>query len=224
MSPADAPYVTPSVFDVETASGAYVNLQNPLAEMIRLDDIAWQLATTNRYLGAASRPISVAEHALLVASRLADLGAPPETVLAGLHHDDHEAYMGDIVRAVKTYLNACGTMTARPEYLPLERLAARLDTVIADALALPPIDLASSYAVKDVDDWALSAEAYHLLPSRGRGWGVDGLYNDELESHLPAVRRLAFGSSPPSALAAEFRTFHHHWMRLAGAPPQEDPQ
>lgn len=222
MSPTDAPYVTPSVFDVETASGAYVNLQNPLAEMIRLDDIAWQLATTNRYLGAASRPISVAEHALLVASRLADLGAPAATVLAGLHHDDHEAYMGDIVRAVKTYLNACGTMTARPEYLPLERLAARLDAAIADALELPATPRTTG-DIKSVDDWALSAEAYHLLPSRGRGWGVDGLYNDELESHLPAVRRLEFGSSPPHALAAEFRTTHHHWMRLAGAPPQEDP-
>lgn len=161
---------------METASGVYVDLLDPDPELIRLEDIAHHLAQINRYTGAARRPISVAEHALLVAERLRVQAWPPAVMLRGLHHDDAEAYGGDVGRPLKL---ALGTA-----YREIE---ARVDAAIQQALNLPTLGASEWEAVKAADDWALAAEARHLLPSAGRGWFCDGLYDPTDPTNPPAT-------------------------------------
>ncbi|HYI80034.1 MAG TPA: hypothetical protein VEW67_04165 [Thermoleophilaceae bacterium] len=143
---------------IETASGRYVDLTDPRPEAIDLADIAHGLAHICRYGGHARRFYSVAEHAVLVARRLADLGFPAAVQLAGLHHDDAEAYIGDVPRPLKMLL---------PDFREIER---RVTVAIDERLRLPGLDADETCAVKEADDWALFVEARVLMPSRGEGW------------------------------------------------------
>lgn len=73
-----------------TVSGRAVDLVAPDWRDIDLGDIARALSLLNRFAGQTRRPISVAEHSLVVAKL-----APPALALAALLHDAHEAYFGD---------------------------------------------------------------------------------------------------------------------------------
>ena len=154
----------PGGTEMETASGLYMDLAAPDPSSVRLEDVAHHLSQTCRYTGATSRHYSVAEHAVLVALKLAHDGHSPLVQIAGLHHDDAEAYVGDNSRPLK----ACV-----PQLRDLERTGVEA-VVSALGLHLVPFD---DPAVKAADDWALAAEAWHLLPSRGRSWFCDGLYD-----------------------------------------------
>jgi uncharacterized protein len=179
---------------VETASGRYVDLSDPDPATILVEDIAHHLAQTNRYAGAARRPISVAEHALLVAGRLTACGAPRETVLHGLHHDDAEAFVGDVTRPLKAALVG---------YAEVE---AAVTLAIQEALGLP--DDPEPDRVKAADNWALSAEAYHLLPSGGRGWDIEGLYHPDDACNPPAVGWLLEGPKAFDAVKVVWLAWH----------------
>ena len=65
-----------------------------------LADIAQALSTISRF-GGHTKFYSVAEHALRVSEYLRTTGEDDMTQLLGLHHDDTEAYMGDIPRPQK---------------------------------------------------------------------------------------------------------------------------
>lgn len=66
-----------------------------------IEEIAHALAQINRFTGHASRPYSVAEHSLLVATIAAHEDASPVAQLAALLHDAHEAYVGDVSSPAK---------------------------------------------------------------------------------------------------------------------------
>jgi hypothetical protein len=166
---------------IETASGRYIDPLNPSRGAVVLDDIAHHLAQINRFSGAARRPMSVAEHTILVADRLRSHGHGAKTILAGLHHDDAEAYLGDICRPVKSAL--------RDIYGPAEDCALR---IIWAALSLPDDGTVDWRAIKDADNWALAAEAYHLLPSRGEGWRDAAEYDPDDPHNPPQESRLPF--------------------------------
>ena len=100
----DAP--TPSEFDVELVSGRYLNVTAPDPTRIALEDIATPLAKECRYGGACAGFYSVAEHAVLVASKLRKMGEPLSLQLAGLHHDDAEFVLCDIQRPAKLALRS----------------------------------------------------------------------------------------------------------------------
>lgn len=170
-------------FVMETASGRAIDLRCPQPADIAIGDIAHHLAQANRYAGATSfgdfcRPISVAEHAVIVAHRLMAQSYPARVILAGLHHDDAEAYLGDISRPLKALI---------PAY---QRIEEDFAAVIAEALELPPITQNEKLAVKLADDWALSMEAHWLMPSKGRGWFSEGKYQPQKQHEIdmhPAV-------------------------------------
>ncbi len=55
--------------------------------------------------------------------------------------------------------------------------------VVVDALGLRDLPF-SDPRVKEADDWALSAEAWHLMASQGRGWWCFGLYDGFTAGHV----------------------------------------
>lgn len=145
--------------EVETFSGRYVDTGHPDPSTICLEDIAHALAHTCRFGGHSSRFYSVAEHAVRVSEKLVQQGYG-NVALAGLHHDDAEAYLGDIPRPLKPLLG--------DQY---RNLTEKMDEAIAAAFGdLWDIRNVRSQAVKWADNWALRVEALTLLPSKGEGW------------------------------------------------------
>ena len=156
---------TPTAHEVETFTGRYVDTKNPQPETINLEDIAHALANTCRYGGHCQQFYSVAEHAVFVSVRLERKGVHTQAALAGLHHDDAEAYLGDIPRPLKLHIGAT-----------YGRLSDRMDRAIVQGLDLPfDEDALHDPIVKDADNWALFVEARHLLPSRGINWSGSAL-------------------------------------------------
>ena len=143
------------VTSVETYSGQYVDLLNPDPKTIRLEDIAIGLANTARFAGQTTRFYSVAEHAVRVSRIVPTPWA--------LHHDSHEAYIGDIIAPLKKVLRdrAPGV---------LAEIANALDFAIMDALGMDRIqDRNMLVRIKTADDAAMYAEASALKWSHGTG-------------------------------------------------------
>lgn len=139
-------------------------------EDIHIEDIALALSHVNRYGGHTVRAYSVAEHAVRVRLRVAELGGDFRQQRWALLHDATEAYLGDVCRPLKH----------RPEWQFYRDLEARLGRVIAERFGLvgeePDI-------VKAVDSAILSVEARDLkqpLPLHPEwelreGWSAVGL-------------------------------------------------
>lgn len=145
--------------DIMTPSGRLVDIAAPRAETICLEDIAHKLAQVNRWGGSAKYPYSVARHAVFVSRRVEQMGAPRAAQLLALHHDSHEAYLGDIPRPWKASLGA-----------RFEKMTARFDGVIWEALDLPPWWAGVRIGVKRADNFSLVIEAKHLMPDGGAHW------------------------------------------------------
>jgi hypothetical protein len=141
---------------MELASGNYFDFSNPGGSVFLLDDIAQGLANSCRFNGQCSRFYSVAEHAVGVATRLADQGYSLDIQLAGLHHDDSEAFISDIPRPAKLMLR---------DYVKLE---ARVMRAVTQRLGLDHLDFHAP-EVKAADNWMLAQEAGEILPSQCKG-------------------------------------------------------
>lgn len=168
---------TPTATEVETYTGNFVDLANPDPETITIADIAHHLSQQCRYTGATPRFYSIAEHAVLVAKKLAEDGHDLETQLQGLHHDDSEYVLLDVPRPLKLMFREATTL--------YDDLTEKMDVAIGQALGIPPTFLKNP-VVKDADNWALLVEARSgLVPSRGAGWGASGhnwsIEQEELE-------------------------------------------
>ena len=150
---------------VELTSGRYFDVSAPDHRSLTLNDIATPLSREARFNTSASDFFSVAEHAVLVASKLRRLGAPLDLQFAGLHHDDAEFLIRDIPGPVKPLLGAA-----------YKELTRQVDKAVWRALAWPDkeqmilwtTDLYGNPLLKAVDAWAARFEAEHLTPSRGR--------------------------------------------------------
>jgi hypothetical protein len=154
---------------IELHSGQFLNLADPQSDRIRLEDVAHGLAYTCRFAGHTRCFYSVAEHACLVAWKIAEEGHDVWAQWAALHHDDAEAFIGDVSRPLKNLL---------PEYQLLETevwgaIERALDLRLGEHI---PTEHAQ---IKAADNWALSAEAWHLLPSKGVNWFCAGMYDGE---------------------------------------------
>jgi 5'-deoxynucleotidase YfbR-like HD superfamily hydrolase len=119
-----------------TVSGRRIDLGAPRIQDIHVEDVACGLSKVCRFSGQLRRHYSVAQHALMAAEL-----APRRLRFATLHHDDSEAYLGDVSRNLKHSSYMTG-------YLELE---ARWTTVIEQALN---IELTESdrAAIKVADD------------------------------------------------------------------------
>jgi hypothetical protein len=102
-------------------SGSRIDLANLRPEDIKVEDIACALSKICRFSGHIREFYSVAQHATMVAHLV-----HPSLRFAALHHDDSEAFLGDVSRHLKHSQYLAG-------YRDLED---RATAVIEDALGL----------------------------------------------------------------------------------------
>jgi uncharacterized protein len=132
--------------DILATNGEFFDFINPENSVFDVDVIAWHLSKLCRFTGAVRcvHILSVAEHAILVSKLV-----PPELAWAGLHHDDAEAFVGDMAKPLK---RLC------PDYQAIER---RVETEVLRrfglSLPLPP-------EVKVADIQAREIERYWFMP------------------------------------------------------------
>lgn len=188
------------VTSIETYSGHYLDYFNPRADQIEIADIARGLAHTCRYAGQTTVYYSVAEHAVRVRDWVLGDGltVAPEIVLAALHHDSHEAYLGDWPSPLKHVFDS----------ELLATLAADLDLAIAARFGFSPGYL-DDPIVKRADLALLRAEAATLkyshgigphwaneerhTPLAGLGWSPERAERKFLEAHNYHIRRVHNG-------------------------------
>lgn len=151
----------PTQHEIETFTGRFIDTQDPKPESVAIEDIAHALANTCRYSGHCARFYSVAEHAVLASKYAEFMGWDCVFQYACLHHDDAEAYLGDIARPLKPLLGEAYKI-----------LTDQMDQAIVVGLELPfgPA-IFHEPEIREADNFALMAEARELLPSKGEGWG-----------------------------------------------------
>jgi 5'-deoxynucleotidase YfbR-like HD superfamily hydrolase len=86
---------------IRTNSGVYINVFEPEADTIRIEDITHALSNMPRWGGHLPRHYTVAHH-VVICSRMAYNN---ESKYEALHHDDSEAYLMDIPSPIKKRLN-----------------------------------------------------------------------------------------------------------------------
>jgi hypothetical protein len=161
----DRDYARREVTAVESYCGHYLDYLDPRPEHIELEDIARGLSQICRFAGQTNRFYSVAEHAVYVRSLVIEAGYP-ELGLAALHHDSHEAYLGDWPSPLKYALD-----DAR-----LREMAYNIDAAICLRLGYGLCPSAFHHPlVKEMDTLAIRREAATLKYSHGVGehWGYE---------------------------------------------------
>lgn len=137
-------------------SGTYLDLLQPEHAEPTIEDIAYGLAYTCRFAGQTRRFYSVAEHCVRM-SRV----VPTELRYPALHHEDGEAFVGDMTGPLKALL---------PAYREIEK---RIERAMHVRFAVPPFD---AVALKRWDLAMLAAERRDLMPWRGEQWSwLDGI-------------------------------------------------
>lgn len=102
---------------ISVKSGTQFTFMNPQPEQIHIGDIAHSLGMQCRYNGHCSEFYSVAEHCFHIADWIYAKTQNKRLALEGLLHDASEAYLCDIPRPIKPYLD--------PHYGNLENLIER---------------------------------------------------------------------------------------------------
>jgi hypothetical protein len=123
-----------------------VNLMKPCPSDFDIRDIAHALSLTNRFGGHTTEPYSVAAHSCHV-SRIVN----PRWALHGLLHDASEAYLGDIVRPLKSLVTSYHSIEIRFD----ECIATRFGLTWTQDAVL---------AVKRADNLALRSELEAFFP------------------------------------------------------------
>lgn len=148
------------------SSGQLIDLNCPESCTIDIRDIAHSLANINRFNGHLRHQITVARHSVYVSDLV------PETLrLAALLHDAHEAYLGDIVRPVKSFLLAqhCGNVNELEDWW---------QECIWSAFGHLPLDASEKQTICEADDLQLAREMASLAPPGAfRDRGVQDLKN-----------------------------------------------
>ena len=171
-----------------TAPGLHTKGNFPEIELV-----ARSLSFINRYTGHTLRPISVAEHSLLVVAianhlfgDLPDLERA-EVLLACLMHDAHEAFTGDISTPLKRILGN----TVKQFEAEVER-ALWVDYGIEDLMDK------HKQRVKLCDLTALAIEKRDLLPDSGDWPILNGIET------IPGVQLQVSQYPVPASIAALF--------------------
>jgi hypothetical protein len=166
---------------MQTYTGRAFFPADPRPSDICLEDIAHGLSNVCRFGGQCVAFYSVAEHAILVSRALYEKSRSPTLALAGLHHDDSEAYLGDVTVGLKRLIGEL--------YRPIETATMQ---AIAKALDLPQ-GFWTWPEVKAADTAILRDEREAVMSAPPRPWYHDG-------PGVGAVIR----PLPPAAAASSF--------------------
>jgi hypothetical protein len=169
--------------------GGIVDLEDLDGSSIDVLDIARSLGRINRFAGRTCHPYSVAQHAVLVS-----LLVPERYALEALHHDDAEAFVGDMPKWIK---RRC------PEYQSLE---AKVEAVIFAALGISTDDTSHGY-VKRADNCALRLEQMNLQ-GRTEFFEWEALGEGGIETPESALDVLELELTPQKATLMYIRRHH----------------
>lgn len=109
-----------------TYTGRAWDLLNPDPANVDMRDIVTALSRQARFNGHTIVPYMVAQHAVLVAQQIYLETRDPMRALCGLHHDDDEAYLGDLIGPIKKL----------PEFAYFRELCDRTLCAVATRLGL----------------------------------------------------------------------------------------
>jgi hypothetical protein len=172
----------------ETHTGRLFDYADPRPDQIDIDDIAHALSLTCRFGGHTGVFYSVAQHALLVRHLVIEAGYV-ELAHAALHHDSHEAYLGDVPTPLKRMLG-----------FRFADLAKATDLAIGEALEVDPA-LFAHPAVREADQAAMSLEAAALKVNGGHTFAhANGLD--------PVADRGLCNTAEPRIIEETFRDTH----------------
>jgi len=144
---------------METASGVRFQFMNPTAEQIVLSDVALALSRACRYGGHTRRFYSVAEHTILMSDWVLQQPWGNElAALTALHHDDAEAYIGDLPRPAKQNM---------PQFKAVET---GIDRAVAERFGtIYPMPA----WLKQADTAILVDERAQVMRQSGNRWAID---------------------------------------------------
>jgi hypothetical protein len=187
---------------MSTVSGRVIDLASAMVDpsVIHLDDIAGGLSRICRFAGQTTIFYSVAQHAVLVSNIVEIDFERRDLALEALHHDSHEAYLGDI----PTPLRRAMTEMENWERKNREK---RFDVAIYVAFGIVPATDRDAHALmKAADRTALLIEASALLYDRGetirRSFQTEGVA-------APISDREVGPSLLPEDAEERFRETHH---------------
>lgn len=146
---------------ITTAHGHELHLLQPSPGSITLPCIAHSLAQINRFTGHCLRPYSVAEHSVLVLNIMRkDFGVTcPHALFAGLLHDAHEAYCGDLHTPGKRVVG-----------MAWDAFEGRLAHAVRTAFGIHTASSVWAESIKQADMVALATEKRDLLPTTTTPW------------------------------------------------------
>jgi hypothetical protein len=191
----------------QTLRGRAFDLINPDARHVDFAEIADTLAFLRRYAGAAEKPVSVAQHTLIVFD-----AAQPEDRAHVLLHDAHEAYIGDIITPtaqalaaiVEDLLQPRRTINGRALFLTaLASLKTRIDGAIYHAAGLAPPGEDQRARIRRADLIALRTERRDFLAKPPKPW------EPEIEALAPLSKKYRLRAAPDVAdeLLQKFNTY-----------------
>ena len=141
---------------------------DPRPDEIHSQDIAHALSLLCRYGGHVDRFYSVAEHCVLMSQAVA-----PENALAALLHDATEAYVVDVPRPLKRYLNGYREIEAAVWNAICFRFQLAGDLPSEVALADDRILLAERNALMSRTRYPWAQETLEPLPVTIAGWSPE---------------------------------------------------
>jgi hypothetical protein len=185
---------------IQTVSGIKFPLLDPSPRHFNLFDISWHLSRINRYTGAIqNHHYSVAEHSLYVAEVTHAICVEKgftvtrgQAIAAGLMHDAHEAYLGDLSAPLKKVLRDLGSTA-------YDDLTEHYQDIIAKKYGIPKLQLGRNIdVVTEADMMVLEAEKSnkYIVADFGHDWRINRTLTRP-EAWQPDP--LSWGMSPSNA-------------------------
>lgn len=172
---------------MQTHSGGMFDFADPEVYEPTVEEVAHALSNICRYNGHCQVFYSVAEHASRCASLAERLGLGAEVRRAALHHDDAEAYVGDVVRPLKMLLEVRYHASYVETFSVLERQVEERLRRVFKIVWTPEIER----QVKDLDNVLLHVEKDHIMGPPPEPWHLPAVP----EEWLAEARELACGWS-----------------------------
>lgn len=163
---------------IMTASGKSINLAAIDTSKLCIRDAAYALAHINRFNGHALRPISVAEHSLMVVEILErhfSVKSAP-VLLAALLHDAHEYLIGDVTQPVKVLMGDAWTAIEQ-----------RIQRTVLKHFGIWTAFKTYGPWIHDADMYALTSEREQLMSPDGEFWPCQATH--------PAISWVRYGSA-----------------------------